>query len=336
MPSCWPPVAWPSLPCSTSCSDPARRIRKTTPDVRRSPCRWTSFFCRMAGENDAPRPWPAVVRPYGRRRAHGVSVIRKKDEKERERELLREGIAAFGRDSPAGRGPRQGRTGRSKAATPGLPEPAGLRGVGRAHRTRRPALPTGRGSVAGRGRWVAASPKTGIQGRGAPLPCPMSGSAGRKPRRGLSLPLRADHATGQEARSADGRRAEDKKDDRLPRGRSSRPKREDVLMVRGYGEGGGCSCEPRQDQGGLPCRICCPPKAGRGDLRSKICLSQEGPAGARGIPGRGRSSRGLYFVERELWLKVPVKGGCCFREPGRKEEELPARYFFLPLAGISS
>ena len=44
MPSCWPPVAWPSLPCSTSCSDPARRIRKTTPDVRRSPCRWASFF----------------------------------------------------------------------------------------------------------------------------------------------------------------------------------------------------------------------------------------------------------------------------------------------------
>lgn len=29
MPSCWPPVAWPSLPCSTSCSDPACRIRKT-------------------------------------------------------------------------------------------------------------------------------------------------------------------------------------------------------------------------------------------------------------------------------------------------------------------
>lgn len=58
-----------------------------------------------------------------------------------------------------------------------------------------------------------------------------------------------------------------KKDDRLPRGRSSRPKREDVLMVRGYGEGGGCSREPRQDQGGLPCRLCCPPKAGRGDLR---------------------------------------------------------------------
>ena len=107
-------------------------------------------------------------------------------------------------------------------------------------------------------------------------------------------------------------------------------------MVRGYGEGGGCSREPRQDQGGLPCRICCPPKAGRDDLRSKIRRSQEGPAGARGIPGRGRSSRGLHFVERELWLKVPVKGGCCFREPGRKEEELPARYFFLPLAGISS
>lgn len=108
-------------------------------------------------------------------------------------------------------------------------------------------------------------------------------------------PLRADHATGQKESRPDGRRAEHKKDDRLPRGRGSRPKREDVLMVRGYGEGGGCSCEPRQDQGGLPGRICCPPKAGRGDLRSKICLSQEGPAGARGIPGRGRSSRGLHL-----------------------------------------
>ena len=137
-------------------------------------------------------------------------------------------------------------------------------------------------------------------------------------------------------RKADRPEPRPEKDDRLPRGRGSRPKREDVLMVRGYGEGGGCSREPRQDQGGLPCRICCPPKAGRDDLRSKIRRSQEGPAGARGIPGRGRSSRGLHFVERELRLKVPVKGGCCFREPGRKEEELPARYFFLPLAGISS
>lgn len=156
-----------------------------------------------------------------------------------------------------------------------------------------------------------------------------------RPRHKHALAFRTHHAAGQDVidRRAAGQRTE--KDDRLPRGRGSRPKREDVLMVRGYGEGGGCSCEPRQDQGGLPCRICCPPEAGRDDLGLWICLSREGPAGARGIPGRGRSSRGLHFVERELRLKVAVKGGCCFREPGR-QEELPARYFFLPLAGFSA
>lgn len=171
MPSCWPPVAWPSLPCSTSCSDPAHRIRKTTPDVRRSPCRWTSFFCRMAGENDAPRPWPAVVRPHGRRRAHGVSVIRKKDEKERERELLREGIAAFGRDSPAERGSRQGRTGRSKAATPGLPEPAGLRRC-------RQGTPHTKASP---------SYRPGLRGRAGPMGCRVTED--RAPREGSASSL---------------------------------------------------------------------------------------------------------------------------------------------------
>lgn len=198
-------------------------------------------------------------------------------------------------------------------------------------RTRRPFFPDG--------RRAAAPSKTGTRKGKIPLPCLVSGRAGRMDHgTGLSRPSPpwTDHAAGQKESRPAGRRTADKKDDRLPRGRSSRPKREDVLMVRGYGEGGGCSREPRQDQGGLPCRICCPPKAGRDDLRSKIRRSQEGPAGARGIPGRGRSSRGLHFVERELRLKVPVKGGCCFREPGRKEEELPARYFFLPLAGISS
>ena len=93
---------------------------------------------------------------------------------------------------------------------------------------------------------------------------------------------------------------------------------------------------PGRAKGDCPAGYVVRLRLGRDDLRSKIRRSQEGPAGARGIPGRGRSSRGLHFVERELRLKVPVKGGCCFREPGRKEEELPARYFFLPLAGISS
>lgn len=197
-------------------------------------------------------------------------------------------------------------------------------------RTRRPFFPDGR---------ELPRPRRPGLGRGkylSPVSCPAERDAWATVR-GCPAPPHPGQTMPPGRRKADrpdaGQRT--KKDDRLPRGRSSRPKRGDVLMVRGYGEGGGCSREPRQDQGGLPCRICCPPKAGRDDLRSKIRRSQEGPAGARGIPGRGRSSRGLHFVERELRLKVPVKGGCCFREPGRKEE-LPARYFFLPLARISS
>ena len=235
-------------------------------------------------------------------------------------------------------GQERGAYGRRKAATPGLPKPAGQRRIAE-RRTRRPCFPDGRGSVTGQAEGCRAIEDRDSEGENtSPLSrARQSGTHG--PRYGPAPPLLSPRQTMPPEKRKAGRPdagQRTKKDDRLPRGRSSRPKREDVLMVRGYGEGGGCSREPRQDQGGLPCRICCPPKAGRDDLRSKIRRSQEGPAGARGIPGRGRSSRGLHFVERELRLKVPVKGGCCFREPGRKEEELPARYFFLPLAGISS
>lgn len=236
-------------------------------------------------------------------------------------------------------GQERGAYGRSEAATAGLPKPAGQRAHRRAPHTKA-VLPCWPGFRDRTGRRAAALPKTGTQ-RGkylSPVPCPAERDAWATVRACSAPPHPLDRPCRRRKERQAGRTPDSgqKKDDRLPRGRSSRPKREDVLMVRGYGEGGGCSREPRQDQGGLPCRICCPPKAGRDDLRSKIRRSQEGPAGARGIPGRGRSSRGLHFVERELRLKVPVKGGCCFREPGRKEEELPARYFFLPLAGISS
>lgn len=81
MPSCWPPVAWPSLPCSTSCSDPARRIRKTTPDARRSPCRWASFFVPPDCRGRCARVSLAAPLPHSRRTALGVSMIGKKDEK---------------------------------------------------------------------------------------------------------------------------------------------------------------------------------------------------------------------------------------------------------------
>lgn len=233
--------------------------------------------------------------------------------------------------------PIRGAYGRSKAATPGLPKPAGQRAHRQDAAHERAFFPAP-GLRDRTGRRTAAPSKTGTQRENSSSLSRVRQSGPHELRYGAVPPLPPPGQTMPPGRRKAGRADAGQgpqKDDRLPRGRSSRPKREDVLMVRGYGEGGGCSREPRQDQGGLPCRICCPPKAGRGDLRSKICRSQEGPAGARGIPGRGRSSRGLHFVERELRLKVPVKGGCCFREPGRKEE-LPARYFFLPLAGISS
>lgn len=225
------------------------------------------------------------------------------------------------------------------AATPGLPKPAGQRAYRQGAAHERAFFPAGRGSVTGQAEGLPCHQRPGRRRENSSPLSRVRQSGPHELRYGAVPPLPSPGQTVPPGRRKAGRADAGQgpqKDDRLPRGRSSRPKREDVLMVRGYGEGGGCSREPRQDQGGLPCRICCPPKAGRGDLRSKICRSQEGPAGARGIPGRGRSSRGLHFVERELWLKVPVKGGCCFREPGRKEEELPARYFFLPLAGISS
>ena len=129
------------------------------------------FFWPQGRRDDAPRPWPAVVRPHGRRRAHGVPVIRKKDEKEGERELLREGIAAFGRDSPAGRGSRQGCTGRSKAATPGLPEPAGLRGC-------RQGTPHTKASP---------SYRPGLRGRTGPMGCRVTED--RDPREGSASSL---------------------------------------------------------------------------------------------------------------------------------------------------
>ena len=140
-PSCWPPVAWPSLPCSTNCSDPARRIRKTTPDVRRSPCRWASFFVPPDCRGRCARMSLAAPLPHSRRTAHGVSMIRKKDEEERKR-----GTANFREQTCAvpsvmaglheHPGQERGAYGRSEAATPGLPKPAGQRAHRRAPHTK--------------------------------------------------------------------------------------------------------------------------------------------------------------------------------------------------------
>ena len=290
-------------------------------------------MCRRITAGDAARVSLAAPLPHSRRTALGVSMIRKKDEEERNGEFPRADVRRAICDGRAARAswPRAvsvrteqgGDTGPAKACrTAGASQSAAHEGRSSLMAESCRALED-RDSEGEKSSSLSRVRQSGTHG-------PRYGPAPPLPPPGQTMPPGRRKA----GRTDAGQRT--KKDDRLPRGRSSRPKREDVLMVRGYGEGGGCSREPRQDQGGLPCRICCPPKAGRDDLRSKIRRSQEGPAGARGIPGRGRSSRGLHFVERELRLKVPVKGGCCFREPGRKEEELPARYFFLPLAGISS
>ncbi len=232
MPSCWPPAAWPSLPCSTSCSDPGRRIRPTA-KASAAPCGGRLFCVRGPGRCRGAQDGGACGRNddgmhRARRRAWRPGRKRPLSENGRceDRPARRPGRTAAPLKTGGARGGRA------------LPRP----GV----RQRRPQAP----------------------GTGGPL------SPGGTPCR------RTD-------RKADRPEQRPEKDDRLPRGRGSRPKREDVLMVRGYGEGGGCSCEPRQDQGGSPCRIWCPPEAGRGYLGVYTCLFRKGPAGARGDPRPG-------------------------------------------------
>lgn len=232
MPSCWPPAAWPSLPCSTSCSDPGRRIRPTA-KASAAPCGGRLFCVRGPGRcrgASCHRPAHSGKTPPPARTTKEAKKTKRKD------------------SPPKGIGPvRCGGQSGATASAHRMAEPAGGRALPRPGvRQRRPQAP----------------------GTGGTL------SLGGTPCR------RTD-------RKADRPEQRPEKDDRLPRGRGSRPKREDVLMVRGYGEGGGCSCEPRQDQGGSPCRIWCPPEAGRGYLGVYTCLFRKGPAGARGDPRPG-------------------------------------------------
>lgn len=180
MPSCWPPVAWPSLPCSTSCSDPARHIRKATPDVRRSPCRWASFFVPPDCPGDAARVGLAAPLPRSRRTAHGISAIRKKDEKARDSELLRKASHPSGCAGTEARDHGQGAERTRGAGRPHRPcqRLPGTGRIGRAHRTRGQSFPAGRGSVTGHRR-TAAPAKTGTQRGRTHLPCLVSGKAGR-------------------------------------------------------------------------------------------------------------------------------------------------------------
>lgn len=253
MPSCWPPAAWPSLPCSTSCSDPGRRIRPTA-KASAAPCGGRLFCVRGPGRCRGP----SCHRPaHSGKTPPPASPDDAHDEGSEEDEA--EGQPAKGhRACPLWRPVRRHGIGAQEGGPAGgtmtaCTAPAGGHGV----------------------RGGRALPRPGVRQRRPQAP----GTGGA-----LSLGGTPCRRTD---RKADRPEQRPEKDDRLPRGRGSRPKREDVLMVRGYGEGGGCSCEPRQDQGGSPCRIWCPPEAGRGYLGVYTCLFRKGPAGARGDPRPG-------------------------------------------------
>lgn len=121
-------------------------------------------------------------------------------------------------------------------------------------RTRRPCFPDGRGSVTGQAEGLPRYRRPGLRGENTSPLSRVRQSGTHGPRYGPAPPLPTLDRPCRRRKERQAGRTPDsgqKKDDRLPRGRSSRPKREDVLMVRGYGEGGGCSREPRQDQGGI-------------------------------------------------------------------------------------
>lgn len=280
MPSCWPPAAWPSLPCSTSCSDPGRRIRPTA-KASAAPCGGRLFCVRGPGRcrgASCRRPAHSGKTPPPASPDDAHDEGSEEDEAEGQpakghracplrRPVRRHGIGA--QDGGAcGRNDDGMHRARRRAWRPG-----------RKRQVRRPPRPPARTDC-------RAAEDRGRPGRKGPPPSrrPAAQAAGPGHRR---APVPGGTPCRRTDRKADRPEQRPEKDDRLPRGRGSRPKREDVLMVRGYGEGGGCSCEPRQDQGGSPCRICCPPEAGRGYLGVYTCLFRKGPAGARGDPRPG-------------------------------------------------
>lgn len=286
MPSCWPPAAWPSLPCSTSCSDPGRRIRPTA-KASAAPCGGRLFCVRGPGRcrgASCRRPAHSGKTPPPASPDDAHDEGSEEDEAEGQpakghracplrRPVRRHGIGA--QDGGAcGRNDDGMHRARRRAWRPGRQRPLSENGRCEDRPARRP------------GR-TAAPLKTGGARGGRALPRPgVRQSRPQAPGTGGSLSPGGTPCRRTD-RKADRPEQRPEKDDRLPRGRGSRPKREDVLMVRGYGEGGGCSCEPRQDQGGSPCRIWCPPEAGRGYLGVYTCLFRKGPAGARGDPRPG-------------------------------------------------
>lgn len=135
MPSCWPPVAWPSLPCSTSCSDPAHSIRKTGRPPASIPVD-VFFYGGPAGRCDPPRPARQPTARQADNAAGTPTVHRGEQEK-------------GGKASPISSVPTGGRTslpGRSKETTPACHDRSGSGRANKMRHANRTALPgrTGR------------------------------------------------------------------------------------------------------------------------------------------------------------------------------------------------
>ncbi len=202
MPSCWPPAAWPSLPCSTSCSDPGRRIRPTA-KASAAPCGGRLFCVRGPGRcrgascrrtaHSGKTPPPASPDD-----AHDEGS--EEDEGEGQpakghracplwRPVRRHGIGA--QDGGAcGRNDDGMHRARRRAWRPGRKRPLSENGRCEDRPARRP------------GR-TAAPLKTGGARGGRASPVPASGSAGRRPR-GHTLP--PDGQEGGPAGAAAGKR----------------------------------------------------------------------------------------------------------------------------------
>lgn len=155
MPSCWPPVAWPSLPCSTSCSDPACRIRKTGRPPVSVPV--DVLFCarRPARSMRPAKTCPSADRTAGgQRRWHPDSTQGRTGEGG-------EGIAPSRLYQPAGGHHCQGGARkRHRPVTTGRAADVPTRCV----------TPTGQLFPAGRVGWTAASLTTGTREKEAPFP----------------------------------------------------------------------------------------------------------------------------------------------------------------------
>ena len=174
MPSCWPPAAWPSLPCSTSCSDPGRRIRPTA-KASAAPCGGRLFCVR------GPVPWRVLPPPGAFREdtAAGVPGRRARRRKRRRRSgrtarQRASGLSAVAA-SPA---PRHRRTGWRSLREEG-PSPVPASGsAGRRPRAQAGPCPSGAHPAAGRtGRRTGRS-----SGRKKTTGCPGGGAAGQRGR----------------------------------------------------------------------------------------------------------------------------------------------------------